>query len=97
MSVSDLSKISSRNTPPVAEVAVVGIPDPRWGEAIYVFITRRTGADDGLVLEDALDRLCRAELAAYKAPKQDVFLDELPKTTTGEIRKIELREVVAEN
>jgi acyl-coenzyme A synthetase/AMP-(fatty) acid ligase len=49
------------------------------------------------LLEEALDRLCRAELAAYKAPKQDVFLDELPKTTTGEIRKIELREVVAEN
>jgi acyl-CoA synthetase (AMP-forming)/AMP-acid ligase II len=83
--------------PDVAEVAVVGIPDPRWGEAICAFITRRPGADDGPELEDALDQLCRAELATYKAPKRYVFMDVLPKTTTGKIRKVELREAVADS
>jgi len=92
----EVENIVSRH-PDVSEVAVVGIPDPRWGEAICAFVTRKPGADDGPALEDALDRLCRAELAAYKAPKRYIFLDELPKTTTGKIRKIELREAVAEN
>ena len=75
----------------VAEVAVIGIPDPRWGEAICAFIVPRPGEKPA---EAELDKLCREALATYKAPKRYVFVEMLPKTTTGKIRKTELREAI---
>lgn len=91
----EVEQVLSRHAA-VSEVAVVGVPDPRWGEAICAFITPREGHAPDPKIEEELDRMCRAELAAYKAPKRYVFLDELPKTTTGKIRKIDLRERVAD-
>ncbi|MCS3779936.1 class I adenylate-forming enzyme family protein [Tsukamurella ocularis] len=68
----------------VAEVAVVGTPHERWGEAVTAFVvTSPSGEADG----DALLEYARQNLAGFKAPKEIVFVDALPKTATGKIQK----------
>ena len=73
----------------VAEVAVVGRPDATWGETVAAFVRR--AAD---TTEADLHAHCRAHLASYKKPSQVVFVDDLPTTITGKIKKHELRERV---
>jgi fatty-acyl-CoA synthase len=78
--------------PKVAEAAVVGAPDERWGEVPVAFVTARGGdAPDA----DELIAFARERLARFKVPKRVVVVDELPKTATGKIQKFELREKVA--
>jgi fatty-acyl-CoA synthase len=74
--------------PAVLEVAVVGIPDERWGEVPKAFVTLKDGAS---VSADELVELCRQHLARFKAPKTIEF-GVLPKTSTGKIQKFVLRE-----
>jgi fatty-acyl-CoA synthase len=74
--------------PGVAEAAVVGLPDPRWDERVTAVVVRAAGA--ALGAEEVREH-CRAQLAAYKVPKQVEFVDELPKTGLGKISKHELR------
>ncbi|MDP0397536.1 class I adenylate-forming enzyme family protein [Tsukamurella strandjordii] len=68
----------------VTEVAVVGTPHEHWGEAVTAFVVTGPGAavDDAALLDYA-----RANLAGFKAPKEIVFVDQLPKTATGKIQK----------
>lgn len=75
--------------PAVAEAAVVGIPDPVWGEEVWAFIVPREGTHP---TPEELITYCRRHLAEYKSPKRVAFVPELPKTATGKIRKGELRE-----
>jgi long-chain acyl-CoA synthetase len=75
--------------PAVAEVACVGVPDARTGEAAKVFVVPRPGAG---VTEDELIAHCRGNLTAYKVPKYFVFREELPKTPVGKILRRSLRE-----
>ncbi|MFG2657339.1 class I adenylate-forming enzyme family protein [Streptomyces sp. NPDC048425] len=70
--------------PEVAEVAVVGIPDDRWGESVHAVIVAREGRP---VAEDDIRRACLASIAAYKQPRSIEFVDELPKTSTGKIMR----------
>jgi fatty-acyl-CoA synthase len=77
--------------PAVAEVAVVGAPDPEWGERVRAFVVRRGGRD---VSEDDLRAHCRARLAGPKVPRDYVFLDGLPRNPTGKILKRELKAMV---
>ena len=73
--------------PGVAEVAVVGLPDPRWGEAVVAVVVRRPG-DAGQTLEAAtLQEALQDRLARYKQPRRYVFRDELPKTALGKVQK----------
>ena len=74
--------------PAVLEVAVVGIPDPYWGETPKAFVTLRTGAS---ATQQELIEHCRGRLARFKVPKVVEFGD-LPKTSTGKIQKFVLRE-----
>ncbi|MCU0869786.1 MAG: acyl-CoA synthetase [Burkholderiales bacterium] len=78
--------------PDVSEVAVVAMPDPKWGETPCAFVALRPGA---AVTESDLIAFCRARLAGYKTPKRIVF-GELPKTSTGKIQKNLLRARVAD-
>jgi fatty-acyl-CoA synthase len=72
----------------VAEVAVVGMPDARWGEAPHAFVVLRgSGATSG----DALRAFVRERLAHFKCPRAFHFVNELPKTATGKIKKFVLR------
>ncbi len=73
--------------PDVEEVAVVGVPDEKWGEVPKAFIVPKAGTNPST--QDILD-FCRLHLARFKIPKYVEF-GELPKTATGKIRKYELR------
>ena len=74
--------------PAVQEVAIVGLPHPRWGEAPHAFVVLRGGAS---ATEDELREFARAHLAHFKAPHAVTFVEELPKTATGKIQKYVLR------
>ncbi len=74
--------------PAVAEVAVIGRPDPLWGEAVHAVI--RTVAGAGLT-EDELIAWCKERLSSFKCPKTVEFGGPLPRTTTGKVLKRELR------
>jgi fatty-acyl-CoA synthase len=74
--------------PAVQEVAIVGVPHPRWGEAPHAFVVLRTGA---VATEDELREFARSHLAHFKAPHGVTFVEELPKTATGKIQKYVLR------
>ena len=74
--------------PDVAEVAVVGVDDPEWGERVRAFVVRRgaSALDDG-----TLKAWCRERLAGPKVPREFVFLEALPRNPTGKVLKRELR------
>jgi len=72
----------------VQEVAVVGMPDERWGESPYAFVVLKDGA---AVSETELIEFARQSLAHFKAPREIRFVSELPKTATGKIQKFALR------
>src|SRR2546426_12485645 len=74
--------------PSVQEVAIVGPPDERWGEAPHAFVVLKSEA---IATEDELREFARANLAHFKAPHTVTFLSELPKTATGKIQKYVLR------
>lgn len=75
--------------PEVAEVAVIGVPDPVTGEAIRAFIALRTPNLDG----EEIIRHCRERLTGYKVPKQVVIREQLPKSPIGKILRAELRKL----
>jgi long-chain acyl-CoA synthetase len=76
--------------PGVAEVAVIGIPDAKWGETIHAIIVPRAGAN--LTVEAVMDH-CRTQIAGYKCPRSVEFRDTpLPLSGAGKILKRELRE-----
>lgn len=74
--------------PAVVEVAVIGIPDDRWGEAVHATLVLEAGST---VTEDDIRSYCRERLAGYKVPKSVSFLEEMPKSAVGKILKRELR------
>jgi acyl-CoA synthetase (AMP-forming)/AMP-acid ligase II len=74
--------------PGVREVAVIGIPDDRWGELITALVVRTSEE----VTAEELVAHCRRSLAGYKCPKRVDFVDELPRTATGKLQKFKLRE-----
>ncbi|HEX3179080.1 MAG TPA: AMP-binding protein [Methylomirabilota bacterium] len=76
--------------PEVADVAVVGEPDERWGERVVAFVVPRSPA----LSAEALDAYCRGagELASFKRPRRVVFVQEIPKTASGKILRRLLRD-----
>jgi long-chain acyl-CoA synthetase len=72
----------------IREVAVLGAPDHRWGEAITAFVSLR---DESVLTEEAVITHCRSRLGGYKVPKRVFVVDELPRGGTGKIDKVQLR------
>src|SRR3954467_15886322 len=75
--------------PAVAEVAVIGIPDDKWGELVTALVV--IGEGDQVTQEEIIAH-CRGRIAGYKIPKRVEFRDELARTATGKIQKFKLRE-----
>jgi acyl-CoA synthetase (AMP-forming)/AMP-acid ligase II len=74
--------------PAVREVAVIGIPDEKWGELVTALVV----SDGSEVTQSELIAHCRTRLAGYKCPKRIEFVTELPRTATGKLQKFKLRE-----
>src|ERR1700738_4426193 len=84
VSPADIESVLSLH-PAVAEVAVVGMPDERWGQRVTAFVKRAPNADVA-VEPAALDAWCRASsLADYKRRRDYVFVAEIPKSPVGKI------------
>jgi fatty-acyl-CoA synthase len=73
----------------VTGAAVIGIPDERWGETPWAVVTLRPGAS--LTTEQLAEQL-NGRVARYKIPKNVVIVDELPRTASGKVRKLDLRQ-----
>jgi acyl-CoA synthetase (AMP-forming)/AMP-acid ligase II len=75
--------------PAVAEAAVVGVPDERWGEVCAAFVVLRDQVGDGELAD-----FCRARLARFKVPKSFHMVESLPRNALGKVQKSELKVTV---
>jgi malonyl-CoA/methylmalonyl-CoA synthetase len=78
--------------PGVAEVAVVGLPDPEFGERVVAAVVRH----DPPLTADKVGNFCRKDLADYKKPRQVTFVDALPRNALGRVLKHEVRKELSE-
>jgi acyl-coenzyme A synthetase/AMP-(fatty) acid ligase len=72
----------------VRDVAVIGVPDEKWGEAIKAVVVLNKGYEPGEALAQGIIDLARGQIAGYKRPKSIDFIrdEEMPRTPTGKIR-----------
>ncbi len=75
--------------PGVSEAAVIGVPDDRYGEALFAVIVPKAGVT--LTAEEIIDH-CRVHIGGYKIPRRIAFVDALPRTAVGKVQKAALRE-----
>jgi fatty-acyl-CoA synthase len=79
--------------PAVEQAAVVGLPDPKYGEELCAWIKLKAGAT---ATEDQIRDYCRAKLAHYKVPRYVRFVEAFPQTVTGKIQKFKIRDLMKE-
>ena len=76
------------NHPDVFEVAVIGIPDERWGEAVHAVVVPKPGVK---LTEEAVIEHCKQNLASFKKPKSVEFAEALPRNILGKVEKKKLK------
>src|SRR5436305_542376 len=77
--------------PAVEQAAVVGVPDPKYGEELFAWIKLKAGQ---AATADEIRDFCRARLARFKVPKHVKFVETFPQTVTGKIQKFKIRELM---
>lgn len=87
-------EIAISSHPAVAEVAVIGVPDEKWGETVKAVIVRRRGSE---ITSDELISYSRTKIAHYKCPKSIDFVDALPLNASGKVLKRILRDPYLKN
>ncbi|MCW2623099.1 MAG: AMP-dependent synthetase and ligase, partial [Frankiales bacterium] len=79
--------------PAIADVQVVGVPDPRYGEELCAWVQLKPGAS---LTDDELRAYCTGRLAHYKVPRYLLVTDEFPMTVTGKVQKFRMRDASIE-
>jgi acyl-CoA synthetase (AMP-forming)/AMP-acid ligase II len=78
----------------VTDCACIGVPDEKWGEKVVVLVIPKSGLSPDQMNEKMIKEYCASNLAAYKRPKEVLFIkpEEMPRTATGKILHRELRQ-----
>ncbi|MGQ1787794.1 MULTISPECIES: AMP-binding protein [unclassified Saccharicrinis] len=77
----------------IKEVQVIGVPDFKYGEEVMAWVILKNGTQ---IAEEELKAYCKGQIATFKIPKYWKFVNEFPTTVTGKVRKVEMREISAE-
>jgi fatty-acyl-CoA synthase len=78
--------------PAIADVQVIGVPDPKFGEEVMAWVILKAG---GKLTEDEVKQFCKGQIARYKVPRYVRFVDSFPMTVSGKVQKFLMREMAA--